>query len=77
MTLTKETMNKYYFISYIAADRGYLVTYGHCVMTVKCLTLDAIAKKIAEVNGFSNPVSIICMKDLSKKEFEMLGGIKQ
>lgn len=66
-------MTKYYFISYMRID-GHLQSRGHCVMYVKNGTLDAIARKIADTNGYNGPVMITCLKDLSEEEYNMLSG---
>lgn len=69
----ERAMTKYYFISYICCN-GNVTTYGHCMMQVCNLDLTSIIYKIKEVNGFKNLPTILCLKDLSKKEYEMLNG---
>ena len=66
-------MTKYYFISYICYN-GNVTTYGHCMMQVCNHDLTSIICKIKEVNGFKNLPTILCLKDLSKEEYEMLNG---
>lgn len=66
-------MTKYYFISYIACN-GNVTTYGHCMMTVNNLDLTGIVREIQKVNNFKTLPTILCLKDLSKKEYEMLKG---
>lgn len=66
-------MSKYYFISYICCN-GNVTTYGHCMMTVNNLDLTGISQKLKEANNFNSLPTIICLKDLSKKEYEMLSG---
>lgn len=65
-------MTKYYFISYIfQANNG--VAYAHCLFKAVDITLNGIAQAIQESRGCSN-VIILNLKDLSKKEYEMLKG---
>lgn len=66
-------MTKYYFISYICCN-GNVTTYGHCMMTVNNLGLTDIVREIQKVNNFKFLPTILCLKDLSKKEYEMLKG---
>lgn len=66
-------MSKYYFISYIACN-GNVTTYGHCMMTVNNSDLTGIVQEIQKVNNFKTLPTILCLKDLSKKEYEMLKG---
>lgn len=66
-------MTKYYFISYMHVD-GNLHSRGHCVMYVKNSTLNAIARKIADINGYNGSVTITCLKELSEGEYDMLSG---
>lgn len=70
---TEVAMKKYYFISYLRSA-GNAITYGHCMMMAKDSSLNDIAKEVASMNGWDNPVVITCLKDLSKKEYEMLKG---
>lgn len=66
-------MTKRYFVSYIHCS-GNVTTYGHCMMTVNNLDLTNILQKIKEANNFNSLPTIICLKDLSKKEYEILSG---
>lgn len=69
-------MTKHYFISYISCD-GNATTYGHCMMQVCNLDLTGISREIQKVNNFNTLPTILCLKDLSKKEYEMLSGGKK
>lgn len=69
----EEKMTKYYFISYIHCN-GNVTTYGHCMMQVCNLDLTGIAQEIQEINNFKTLPTILCLKDLSEKEYEMLKG---
>lgn len=66
-------MTKYYFISYIHCN-GNATTCGHCLMTVSDTDLTGIVREIQKINNFKTLPTIICLKDLSKKEYEMLKG---
>lgn len=66
-------MIKHYFISYIACN-GNVTTYGHCMMTVNNLDLTGIVRKLKEINNFNSLPTILCLKDLSEEEYEMLKG---
>lgn len=66
-------MTKYYFISYICCN-GNVTTYGHCMMQVCNLDLTGITREIQKVNNFKTLPTILCLKDLSKDEYEMLKG---
>ena len=65
-------MTKYYFISYIFQN-GNAVAYNHCLFEAVDITLNGIARVIQKTRGCSNVV-ILNLKDLSKKEYEMLKG---
>ncbi len=69
-------MTKYYFISYICCN-GNVTTYGHCIMTVTNIDLTGIVREIQNVNNFKTLPTILCLKDLSKGEYEMLKGDEQ
>ena len=69
-------MTKYYFVSYLMSQDA-TMTYGCCVMAVKNKSLKEIAAELASMNGWDKPVVITCLKDLSKKEYEMLKGENQ
>lgn len=66
-------MTKYYFISYIHCN-GNATTYGHCIMQVNNSDLTGITREIQKINNFKTLPTILCLKDLSKKEYEMLKG---
>ena len=66
-------MTKRYFISYIHANIG-STTYGHCMMTVSDTDLTGIAREIQKINNFKTLPTILCLKDLSEEEYEMLRG---
>ena len=66
-------MTKYYFISYICCN-GNVTTYGHCMMTVSDTDLTGIAREIQKINNFKTLPTILCLKDLSEEEYEMLRG---
>lgn len=66
-------MTKYYFISYIHCNNNDM-TYGHCIMHVNNLDINGIACKIKDVSKFNHLPTILCLKDLSKEEYEMLKG---
>ena len=66
-------MTKRYFVSYIHYNGG-TTTYGHCMMSVNNLDLNGIARIIQETNDFKTLPTILCLKDLSKEEYEMLKG---
>lgn len=66
-------MTKYYFISYIYCGEG-ITTYGDCMASVNNLDLNGITKMIQKANDFKTSPTILCLKDLSKKEYEMLKG---
>lgn len=64
-------MTKYYFISYFGTNKdGQL--YGHCTMEVKNLNLYGIKQRIASGNDLIGMPIILCLKDLSKREYKML-----
>ena len=69
-------MTKYYFISYIHGNSVY-TTYGHCLMTVNNTDLTDMVQKIQKANNFKTLPTILCLKDLSKEEYEMLTGDEQ
>lgn len=48
--------------------------YGHCLMQVCNLDLTSISQKIQKASNFNNLPTILYLKDLSKKEYEMLKG---
>lgn len=64
-------MTKYYFISYIVCNCNVTI-FGHCMMTVNNLDLTGITREIQKVNNFKTLPTILFLKDLSKKEYEML-----
>lgn len=66
-------MTKYYFASYIHCD-GSVTTYGHCMVSVNNLDLTGISREIQTANNFKTLPTILCLKDLSKEEYEMLKG---
>lgn len=66
-------MTKYYFVSYISCD-GNATTYGHCMVRVCNLDLTGKIREIQKINNFKTLPTILCLKDLSKKEYEMLKG---
>ncbi len=66
-------MIKYYFISYIACN-GNVTTYGHCLMSVNNTDLTGISQELQEINNFDTLPTILCLKDLSEEEYEMLKG---
>lgn len=66
-------MTKYYFISYIHCNGG-TTTYGHCVMLVNNTDLNGILRAIQRSQDFKTLPTILCLKDLSKREYEMLKG---
>lgn len=66
-------MTKYYFISYISGISG-RSTFGHCLMKVDDSDITGIQKMIQDVNNFTAPPVIICLKDLSEEEYKMLKG---
>ena len=71
----EEKMTKYYFISYIYQNKTQL-SYSCCLFKAHDITLNGMAEMIAESRGISDPkqVVILSMKDLTKKEYEMLKG---
>lgn len=66
-------MTKYYFISYIHCN-GNVTSYGHCLMMVNNTDLTGISQELQKINNFDTLPTILCLKDLSKKEYEMLKG---
>lgn len=68
-------MTKYYFVSYMCQINLQL-NYSGCLFKAHDITLDGMAEMIAESRGISDPeqVVILSLKDLSKKEYEMLKG---
>lgn len=66
-------MTKRYFISYIYCN-GNATTYGHCIMRVNNSGLTSIAHTLQEISNFKTLPTILCLKDLSKEEYEMLKG---
>lgn len=66
-------MRKHYFISYIHSD-GPTITYGNCVVGCVDTDLTGLVQKIKDVNNFKNRPVILCLKDLSEEEYEMLKG---
>lgn len=66
-------MTKHYFVSYIHSNNN-VTTYGHCMMHVNNLDLTGILLEIQKINNFQKLPTILCLKDLSKKEYEMLKG---
>lgn len=66
-------MTKYYFISFIHNDESG-TTYGNCLMKAHNLDLTKIAWRLQTHHKFKNMPIILGLKDLSKKEFEMLKG---
>lgn len=44
------------------------------MMQVCNLDLTGIAQEIQKINNFKTLPTILCLKDLSKKEYEMLSG---
>lgn len=68
-------MTKYYFISYMCHINSQL-NFSSCLFKAHDITLNGIAEMIAESRGISNPKQVVIsnMKDLSKKEYEMLKG---
>lgn len=69
----ESAITKYYFISYIHCDEG-AAAFGHCVMAVNNLYLNGIAQEIQRSQDFKTLPTILCLKDLVKKEYEMLKG---
>ena len=69
-------MTKYYFISYIHGN-SVCTIYGHCLMTVNNTDLTGMVQKIQKANNFKTLPTILCLKDLSKEEYEMLTGDEQ
>ncbi len=69
----EEKMTKHYFISYIHSD-GATITYGNCVVGRVDTDLTGLLQKIKDVNNFKNRPVILCLKDLSEEEYEMLKG---
>lgn len=67
----ESAITKYYFVSYIHYDES-SATLGHCMMLVKTLDLNGIARMIQKTNDFKTLPTILCLKDLTKKEYEML-----
>lgn len=68
-------MTKYYFVSYINSNSG-VATYGHCMVSVADTDLTGIAQLVQKANNFKTIPAILCLKDLSKDEYEMLKGGK-
>ena len=66
-------MTKHYFVSYIHLD-GATTTYGNCVVGRVDTDLTGLLQKIKDVNNFKNRPVILCLKDLSQEEYEMLRG---
>lgn len=66
-------MTKRYFVSYIHCS-GNVTIYGQCMIMVNNTTLTGIAQEIQKINNFRTLPTILCLKDLSKKEYEMLKG---
>lgn len=66
-------MTKRYFVSYIHCNVN-ATTYGHCIMQVNNGDLTSIIYTLQEANNFDTLPTIICLKDLSKKEYRMLRG---
>ena len=68
-------MTKYYFVSYMCQINSQL-NFSSCLFKSHDITLDGMAEMIAESRGISDPkqVVILSLKDLSKKEYEMLKG---
>lgn len=66
-------MIKYYLISYVAGLSG-RSTFGHCLMEVVDSDITGIQKMIQDVNNFTAPPVILCLKDLSEEEYKMLRG---
>ena len=44
------------------------------MMTVNNLDLTSIVREIQKINNFKTLPTILCLKDLSKEEYEMLKG---
>ena len=65
-------MTKHYFVSYLSSDNG-TTKRGHALVTVTNQSLSEIAKIIAKGSNTDN-ITIICLKDLSEEEFNMLKG---
>lgn len=65
-------MTKYYFICYIGTKAGLVL--GCCTAKIENESIDDIGREIQKINGFEKPAMIISMKDLTKKEFEILRG---
>lgn len=69
----KATITKYYFVSYIHCDEV-ATAYGYFIMSANNLGLNGIARMIQKANDFKTLPAILCLKDLSKEEYEMLKG---
>lgn len=70
-------MTKYYFVSYLYVHKdGCSHSYGHCIVTAVNKTLNELANMVQETLNLPMRPTILCLKDLSKEEYEMLSGIK-
>lgn len=68
-------MKKRYFMSYAGLNRSNDWVLGHLTVETTDTSLAVLAKRIAEHHGFTNAATILCLKDLSKKEYRMLSGL--
>lgn len=64
-------MTKYYFASYMGSDGSGSIQFGHCILMVTDRNLTEIAEMIAKSKDIPQ-VTILCLKDLSKEEYDML-----
>lgn len=65
-------MKKYYFVTYQGInDRGNTVT-GCTTLKVENSSISEICEYLAETHNIKSPAIILCLKDLSEKEYKML-----
>lgn len=67
-------MTKYYFISYLGTNNLGALVYGNCTAIINNASVLEIGEMIQKKNGFKSPATLLCLKDLTKKEYEMLKG---
>lgn len=70
-------MTKYYFASYLSCLGGGSIKFGHCLVSVVDRDLNQIAEMIQSDLGISTPVTILGLKDLTRREYKMLKKEKQ
>ncbi len=67
-------MTKHYFVAYQGHDKKGNLISGHTLIRATDASLNGISKYIASANDLDGDVVVTCLKDLSKKEYEMLKG---